>query len=246
MRKPPIRQRLVIHAGMHKTGSTSLQHALGMRDIPDVHYVRLGKDNHSTALIELYLQNPRQHFAIHRLGLTDSELQDRKKKLEQRLIRQLNNRPEETFVISGEWLSHAPKPALDALRDAMGPHFTQTDIFCYVRAPGSLLPSIMQQRIKTGGANFELHWPGYRSQMEQLDRAFGRENVHFRLYDAKAFRDGDIVSDFADWTGIPLRAQPQQTRRNTSLSAAALALIGCYRRQQPCGFGHRAKDTGIQ
>ena len=199
----PTRDRLILHAGMHKTGSTSIQGALGQRNFPGAHYFRLGNDNHSLGCITLFQDQPEDHFAFQRRGMTAEDLVQQKQQLQQKLTRQLRKRPEQTCILSAEWMSVALKDALIRMRDQFAPHFRRIEVFGYVRPPGEFLASMLQQGIKTGGGTFNLGWPKYRQRFEKLDDVFGRENVHLRVYTSGALKNADVVEDFATGPGFP-------------------------------------------
>lgn len=214
---------------MHKTGSTSLQDALSSVAGDGVHVMRLGQPNHSAPCIALFAENPEQHFSFRRRGLGVGDLAAKRQDLEKRVRRQLRNRPEDTFVLSAEWLSTASEAALNRLKDRFCPHFKTTTVYAYVRPPAEFMRSSLQQNIKTGAQKFSLHWPNYRERFERLDKVFGQENVALRPYLPAKMEHGDIVQDFAEWSNIAI-SNHATTRRNSSMSAPALALIACYRR----------------
>lgn len=224
-----VRDRLILHAGMHKTGSTSLQNALSSGAGENVHVMRLGQPNHSAPCIALFAENPEQHFSFRRQGLGVDDLATKRQDLETRVRRQLRNRPEDTFVLSAEWLSTASEAALNRLKDRFCPHFKTTTVYAYIRPPADFMRSSLQQNIKTGAQKFSMHWPNYRERFERLDRVFGQENVALRPYLPAAMERGDIVQDFAKWSNIAI-SNDVAARRNSSMSAPALALIACYRR----------------
>lgn len=226
-----LRSKLVLHIGMHKTGSTSIQHALGERRSSSHHYMRLGQANHSVPLIRLYHPNPFQHFSVVRTGMDQEAMEEHKSALQTRIFKQLKNRPEDIFVISAEWLSSAPTSALEDIRGQFAPYFKSIEVYGYVRPPASYLTSMFQQEIKTGKAEFSVSWPNYRKRLEHFDVVFGRDNVHLKPFDTKTFLDGNVVSDFSAWSRLEIPTSHDRPKRNLSLSAAAVSLLFLYRTQ---------------
>ena len=225
----PSRKRLVIHAGMHKTGSTSIQAALAKNKMRGVHVLKLIKPNHSLANVLLFEDKPETYFAFRKQGATAEDMAAQRHQLKRRLNRQLRRRAEETFVFSAERISSAADKAIKRMHAKFEPIFSNLDVYAYVRAPDAFLASMMQQSAKTGSDKFQLTWPQYRKRFERLDRIFGREHVNLRLFDKSRFHGGDVVSDFAQWTDLPL-TNKMDMQRNSSVSAAGFALIACLRR----------------
>lgn len=233
---PRSRKRLIIHAGMHKTGSTSIQAALAAGQSEGAHAMRLGRPNHSAPCRMLFDDQPEQYIAFKQQGLSAADLAEKRKKLEMRVRRQLRNRPEDTFILSAEWFSIAGEAALTRVRDRFSPHFKETAVYAYVRPPADYLRSSLQQDIKTGAVKFAPRWPEYRNRFETIDRVFGPENVRLRVYAPSGFTGGDVVQDFTDWAGLAPVTGAHETR-NISMTATALALISCYRRNSDIRLG---------
>lgn len=236
--------KAIIHAGMHKTGSTSIQQTFGRKRLRYHHFPRIGAHNHSHALQALQATTPEEFASLHGDKLTEKQFLKRR----QRRIADLQNaicesRKRGALLLSGEYISIMPRGGLDRLRSILAAEFKTIEVIAYVRPPLSYMHSSFQQNLK-GSAYSRLaperFWPGYRRRFAALDDCFGRDNVHLRLFSKDTLTDGDVVKDFAHIIGESL-SERDIIRANESLSAEATALLFVQRRY---GGGFRRGYSG--
>ena len=237
--------RLIIHAGMLKTGSTTIQAALFNSKMRDATYLDLDMQNQSVACRLMWGDGLTSEM-FHRVnGLNQERALQWKQGLEKRLEQQLRTAQERTLVMSAEWFSRVDVPTLEHVRERLAPHVQDFQVYTYIRRPDDFMTSMFQQIVKVSAANYlNLVWPGYKKFLAPLDQVFGQENVHFRLFNRKQFPDGNVVADFRDWTGLP-QLQADQGNRNTAFSAAATVLLACYRRHNP-DAGSKISDSTVK
>ncbi len=233
-------RRLIIHAGMHKTGSTAIQHCLAGENIPEVHTFRLGQPNHSVPLTAMFGENPETNFQFRKRGLTATDVAAKRDKLNKSVHRQIQNKSAPHFLLSAEWFSRGRIPELQRFFDQFSKSFEKIDVYIYIRDPQGFVTSSFQQGIKTGAKSLFVPWPNYRKRVEALDGVFGRENVHTRIYNSTTFSGSDVVQDFFSWVGLPPPTS-HYTRKNSSMSAAAVALTACYWRNSVGATGSPEK-----
>ncbi|MEO0750175.1 MAG: hypothetical protein AAFY25_00065 [Pseudomonadota bacterium] len=242
-------KRLIVHVGMHKTGSTTLQEVIsqmgrgpaGPMDMIDV--------NHSLPCNLWFgpvLEQPKNLLI---LGHSRETGERHLARIKRRVARQLRWSWRRELVISGEWLSSGGVPGqgrdvvLQRLKDEFEPYFDRIEVYGYVRAPAAYITSATQQIMKMKPV-FQVAWPNYKRRFSPLFRVFGRENVHLRLFDRKHLVGGDVTTDFQQWVGWPqvtVRVSP----KNTTLSAAGASLVNCYQRNRPeitTVLQHRARN----
>lgn len=228
--------RLIIHAGMNKTGSSSIQRTLeGMRDT-NFEYVEWVSSNHSEMYVLLFQEEAllERYHIFQTQGVRLDELAKRRRTWRARLGDQLARTDKDLVVFSGEDISQPARNevAVTAMQDYFARHFDDIRIIAYVRPPQSFINSAFQQKVKSAGVDridVRRLWPNYRQRFERLDRAFGRENVTLVKFDRENLREGDVVEDFIARSAIT-GERAAMRRINDSLSLEALALLFAHRR----------------
>lgn len=222
--------RLVLHAGMHKTGSTAIQTAFAAGSDPAARYVDWITSNHSSLFALLTHDAPEPTPLLRRMGLASGDLQHRRAAA-LRDFRQVLASLTGTGIFSAEEMFSATRPQLERFHDILSGFGHDIDVLMYVRPPVSFAESAFQQRLKGGRPHLldpDRLIPDYRHAIENLDVVFGRSRVELRPYHPWEFPDGDVVRDFAGYVGTePPAGRP--IRKNASLSAQATALLYLYR-----------------
>ena len=230
------KRECIIHIGMHKTGSTSIQASLHQNlDSETFSYLDIGPRNHSVSIVSLFAK---KKFlpALKKRGFTKKNMIDFKLSTKDKLI---NNLIEcnDVMIISGESIPALLLNELEEFRDFLYQYFEKITIVAYVRTPKSYIESAFQQRVK-GGLNkldIDTLYPKYRERFEKFDLVFGRENVKLWKFDPKSFSEGNVVMDFCNRLGIEMKSE-STIRVNESLSKEALSLLYIYRKYGR-GFG---------
>jgi hypothetical protein len=228
--------RVVIHAGMHKTGSSAIQQAFSQRQAPDFHYLDWYSSNHCELFVYLF-QEMHEILNYHSVRARGPEFQARipaiRAEWNERLTSQLDACRDKTVLLSAEDISFPTMAAATArMRDFFARWTSDIRVIAYVRSPTSFAQSAFQQLLKEGGTarlDPAVLWPHYRARFAHFDTIFGRENVTLRSYDDLADRDVGIVEDFGRWIGMETAGQPE-VRVNETLSAEAIALLYLQRR----------------
>jgi hypothetical protein len=225
--------RCIIHIGMHRTGSSSIQGSMAGFTDDRFHYGRLDTTpNHSLAIYSLFAEDPGRnhlHKAARRDAAAVRAYTDAMSVALERTIAEARGR---ILLISGEGICGLKRAELRELRRYFGRHFDDLSIVGYVRPPAAFMASAFQQRLKNRSqASFDLA-RGYRSYertFEKFDDVFGRENVCLWKYDPKAFPGGCVVRDFCSRLAISLPAE-KIVRLNESFSRQVMALLYAHRK----------------
>lgn len=228
---------VLIHAGMHKTGTTSIQHAFSGFSNERVEYLKWNGPNHSPLFALLCHDHPEQYHLFRKRGWS-RELLLQKREEAARAIRETIRDNPKTFIFSGEDVSLARPGYVERLKDYFSDVVGGIQILLYIRPPASFLESAFQTRLRVGGLDrFDLDevWPNYRYRVDKFDKCFGRENVQLRPFHPSQFRSEDVVLDFADVVGVTLGPR-QSVKLNGTLSAEATALL-YLQRKLGTGFG---------
>ncbi len=228
--------KLVIHAGMNKTGSSSIQFSLADIDQPDFTYIDWKSANHSELYVLLFeppeIQNKYHIFLTQ--GRNEAELEAMQQEWLARVEAQLRDNDRPVTVFSGEDISQPRADALAAqrMRDFFARFFDEIRVIAYARPPLSFVNSTFQQRVKSGGIteiDIDSLWPNYRQRFERFDTVFGRENVEIIPFIPACLHGQDVVTDFVTRAGLDLGSAPTQFK-NDSLSLEALALLFAQRK----------------
>jgi hypothetical protein len=226
---PRHAKRCIIHIGMHKTGSSSIQRSLNGFEDDRFVYAELGeRRNHSLSIYSLFASHPERHEAHRNTAAEDIRLYN--ERVRQDLTRAISATGDRTLVISGESISVLPEEDLPPLRDYFDRHFSELSIIGYVRPPAAFMASSFQQRVKNGRAT-PLEggklYRNYQELFEKFDRVFGRERVQLHKFDPTNFPGGCVVRDFCARIGLQLPSD-KILRMNESFSRDAIGAMYTY------------------
>jgi len=223
--------KIILHAGMHKTGSSSIQRTLNAADLPNHAIPQTAAGNLSGVVSMLFDDEPEKGVMAVSNGLTKEELKRRGDIWKNRLVETLRC-DKEYGVLSAEKISTLPQSGLIRLREFIEKFSPDIKVVAYVRKPVSFMQSAFQQRVK-GGAGQSLFagtiWPNYQKRFAGIDDIFGRENVTLKIFDPDHLRSRDVVIDFFSEIGVDLSPEVV-IRTNESLSLEATALLYVQRR----------------
>ncbi|KGM50535.1 sulfotransferase family protein [Pseudooceanicola atlanticus] len=252
---PAVRPDALIHIGMQKTGTTTLQewlHAnadkLAKQGILFPQFKRQnGKAMQQQLALGLFgfhlseRMPPRGTFRRH-LGI--KSLDDQAAYCDETL-RQLGKmiaeQPYDGVILSSEyiggWLnSRAQIEKLDQLFSGI---FGTVVYVLYLREPGDWILSRYVQSLRSGGVQTLDEYVSKHAAAGLFRRAnlwsdtIGKDRVQIRLYDRAVMPEGDIVADFCDVAGLDRSQYSTVVDRNASLSQGeAKALLQVNRIQR--------------
>jgi hypothetical protein len=236
--------RCVLHAGIPKTGSSSIQESLyyGLND-PRFRYLSLGDVTGDRILITAFSSRAHDYHFHHKLGLTPETVSQLRNQLLIDLARQIDaaRQRRQTVVFSAECFWVLTSGDLASFRDFMSGHGYTVEVLIYLRPWKSWLESCFQEYIKLGGQRLEVlneefaTHANFLFHLQKLDEVFGPRQVSPVLFQPSRFPNGCVVQDFCARMQIPIA--PSHIRRvNEGLSLPALKLLFAYR-QSRGGFG---------
>lgn len=202
-------QRVVLHFGSYKTGSSAIQSFLSSaRDaLPGAARIAYAPEYYHLRVASLVCSDPEAYSGNLFYGLSD-----------RKLVRQLDDKyarnlelwattlpPCDTLIFSYEGFLDLDEPSLRALLEFCSKWADEVAVVIYVRPPMSYARSVMGQRVKQGLKSWLLDEPPiplYQDWLEKIVRVFGRKNIIVRLFSVGALKEGDVVKDFLDVVGV--------------------------------------------
>ena len=239
--------RCILHLGMPKAGSSSIQESLfhGLR-APGFRYLSLGEVSGYRILMAAFDPEARDGDALCRGNLDDEGVS----RLRIRCLSELGRRVErasrrgQTLVLSSEGGWSMRQDGLAALRDFILERGYAIEVLVYLRAAKGYLESEFQEQVKQVGGRFDdflgafRGFVDYATRLSILDEVFGCARVEAAPFQPARFPGGCVVRDFCARTRIPI-PEGRIRRTNEGLSLPALKLLFAQRQ-----FG-RGYGTGL-
>ncbi|MGQ7791118.1 hypothetical protein ACUN0C_01775 [Faunimonas sp. B44] len=228
---------VILHIGINKTGSTSIQDALSGNAetlLAEAGIQYAGNfANHSVPLYTMFSEHALSYHANVRRGVTSGErLRALRAELFDSYEAILAEPKAGTLLLSGEDLSLLSEAAVSRLKVWLTPKASEVKVIAYLRHPRSWSSSEAAQRIKGGVTLEELEasppHPWFRRRLEPWLSSFGRDRVAVFDYGAACRHPGGLVGHFSDLIGAgpALRGSlAAQTATNIRLSEEAVLLM---------------------
>jgi hypothetical protein len=239
-------RRLVLHVGMGKTGSSTIQETLAANRAPleraGICYPRpswrssrrttFRQVNHNllVGLLQPLEALPREFAAagdlaaVRRAGTV----------FWHDVQHQIAQSDAPTVVLSGEYLFYLDAAEMSALRALLAPHFDEIDVVAYVREPASYHLALTQQRLRASPRVRAPADAGYpvRGCLDRLVEAFdGRVKV--RAFERDALVGGCVVRDLLTHAvpgGDRLAGSIEVIDVNQAMSAEAMCIMQQFHR----------------
>lgn len=232
----------ILHVGMPKTGTSSIQESLyfGLDD-PRFRYVNLGDPNGSLWIETIFAERPEDFWVFRMKGRSFARLRLARRFHSSRFRRALRRARANscTPIISAETLWHASPEQLRRVRDVLDEEGFTTRVIAYLRPVKALRASSFQQAVKWGRDPFAPiralrgdteKWPSpWLRRLEVLERIVGRENLVVRPFVRSALAEGCVVLDFCRTVGVTIDSRSVR-RSNESLCADAVRFLFAYDR----------------
>jgi len=230
---------LILHVGMPKTGTTSIQSTFFWHPPADpFRFLTLdtvfGNRMVSTACYDEH-SNQRNYFTA---TLSRRRLDRYKKQALHYLSESLITcaRQGLTPVLSAEaaWLFHEGE--LTFLKSMASRHGFTARVIAYIRPPLDLAESMLQQNVKVGHApritDILSRAFASLSQIERLESVFGPDQVSLFIYDPRRFPGQCVVRHFSAATGIN-QAHDRIMRENDGVNANIVKFLYLWNLRNP-------------
>lgn len=225
-------QRVVLHFGTDKTGSSAIQSVLdGYRQVlvqagqvaypPGVWHAQLGS---------VFCAFPEQYVFNQQRGVIDA---DYLREADGQYLKELNQwikaAPKcETLAFSYEGFVGLDENALRKLKEYCAHLAKVVTVVLYVRPPLSYAVSAMSQRVKQGYLSWPVDNPPifpHKTYLDKITRVFGKSNVCVKVFSRATLEKGDVVADFMHILKVPEtileRMLASEVRQNESISSPA-------------------------
>lgn len=244
-------RQIILHVGLSKTGSTSIQancfrhrgtlHALGF------HYPRFELAgqvfaNHGIPLALAFSDNPSRYaMGLRRLfgdGVGAAAAHCRQ------AFEALLAAGGDTLLLSSERTAGFCEQDMVTLREVLRRHTGRLRVLVYVRSPFELLESILQERAKAGAVVDPLAVPGRaKTRYQNLQRVFS-SCLETASFHGARMAAGGLVGDFLARCGVSEqdKAALEFTVDNRRISMEAFELMDAVNRRYP---GNRRGEHGV-
>ena len=223
---------IYLHAGLHKTGTTSIQECFKV--------YRKELISHS---INAYPHNAGNFFVYDRKKQNPSILSGQGLQINKRYVQsniKAFKSSAKTHVISAEVLSWLfEEEQIQNLFDAIAPSFDDIKVIFYIRRQDKLLFSFYQQGMKapfslnnmffdadkirpTFDSGYYDQYLNYRARIESWAKVFGQKNIIIRVMDTNTLIGNDSVLDFLSILDCQL---PYQSIRMTEAGGLELTKL---------------------
>jgi hypothetical protein len=230
-------KRCWLHIGMHKTGSSSVQHNLAVIQNPEGWRLLSvgGRPNMGPALFAMFNGEPHTYSWFTRNGDTPGEVAANGALWLDQLRTAITEFEEGSIIISAEALPDFSVEDILALNEFLGPLFDEIYVIGYVRPPVAYKISRFQEYTKHRPTAFDFTKIrlNYRHKFKKFDAIFGRSNVVLRKFDPASFNGQCLVADFCQQIGIEFPKNTPIRRVNESMSREACGMLYAYRKFGP-------------
>lgn len=221
-----------LHLGMNKAGSNTIQRTFQQYQTPELTYPQLGAHNHSKHVCLTFLERPQAgFFSANTPEVRTAESAVAAAELDKALAEAKGD-----VILSSEYFWVFPglsrtRFATEWLRE----RFDRLHGILYLRDPWSFILSAIQQRLKMHPPFEDLaeHYPHYRRRLGHWQSVLPGDDLEVILLHPSALAGGDLLTDFAQRTGVPetwLARHRRPVPGNESLSAEAIAALIRLRR----------------
>lgn len=228
---------LILHIGMPKTGTTSIQRALNsVRGAADWTYLDLNPPHSANPVIR------RAYCGVTSLTTHSGPRGIHSPQAARDYItRSLQAVRTPRAILSAEGMMRLPPAAVAAMLAHMGEHARTIRAVAYIRQPYSFITSYVQQFYKTGSAPLEKVVHHARrpipADVALWDHALGADRVALFPFATRSLGCGSVVRHFAE--AMKLGPLPEHIQNaNVSLGNEATRLLVLFRRQHPTRHAH--------
>jgi hypothetical protein len=160
-----MKKKLILHIGMHKTGTSSIQQSLfGYNDGETTYLSDLGV-NHSLPIFTIFSNNPQTHYIWKERNISIDEIGIKKDQFKKKLAKFVKKSNHKKVIISGEDIGFLKANEKNNLLNYFIDFGYEIKIVCLFRDPYSYAASDLQQKIKGGKKTLHMVHPFYLKRL---------------------------------------------------------------------------------
>jgi hypothetical protein len=209
---------VVLHVGLHKTGTSSIQKTLFERvnnkllEEKDYVYPKSWHQNHSVPIYSAFCDNPENYHVNIKRRYSISKIKDINKQNLVKLETEIAKREKSKLIVSGEDISHLSYGNLNDLKDyimSISTNNVTIKVIIYVRNPISWSISTVQEQIK-GGKTYQdslIHIRNnlknyFRNKIDKFVQVFGKEYIDVYSFEEAVVHEYGPVGHFLSMLGF--------------------------------------------
>lgn len=235
--------RLILHIGLPKTGSTTIQNCLDTNagrlakeaDVAVLSGFGLGSNSFNLSCYALRFRPKllRSNFHLRTLKVRNRMQFERlQSSLRDRFLEEVDKLSAKTLIVSSEAFSAGLKSEEEIAKLVKLFREVATDIrvIVYLRRQDEAVLSAYSQAIKGGAIEpFSLLVPemylDYKPLLDRWSYVVGHDNIAIGLLEKASLYHGDLLDDFFHKAGVEISAISRTPTANASLSADALEFL---------------------
>ena len=216
-------KQVILHIGMHKTGSTSIQSSLKGYLDDRVKYASFKEENHSIPLYTIFSEDRYDYHVWKTEGLDKQQIETKRQEYLEIFESDLNDSNYDKLIISGEDIAVLDEAGKEALVHMISKNNIEIKVVMFVREPLGLAISDIQQWVRLRRDNVVSEYRvGYKIRIKKFCELIPKENIFVEDLHQAIAKSGCIVKRFAEIAGLTLKSG---ARLNESMSLQAFALI---------------------
>ena len=237
--------KVFIHVGMHKTGTTSIQGTLfknnGILHKNNILYSKQWGRNHSVPVRNIWDDNPEAYHINIKMGLSKRKIKKVNKSYKKRFCNEIRNTKLNTLVLSGEGICKMDKKNLMEFKSfllSVLPN-AKIEILICLREPVAYIASAYLQAVKGGGgksidAQIKICKSLYRKRIDKFVELFGKDKVTIYKFEDALKHQYGLVACFLELIGVKKNDLDafEYTRANAAISNKAEEIISYINSRQ--------------
>ncbi|KUO68130.1 MAG: hypothetical protein APF80_08475 [Alphaproteobacteria bacterium BRH_c36] len=241
------KKRAIVHAGLPKTATTTIQNAcfearMKLHKGAGILYPGNHPDKQQ-ALRTIFVDDPRKHPSNMLAERTDlAELRREGEQILGEFKSEIEQSDAESVLFSNEGLSNHQPGELVKLKDWLSQFFDDIEVLFVVREPVAYTTSAVQQLLKQGHI-LEAKYskpprPLYQSRIGRVMKVFGAGAVQVLTFEEMCGHADGVIGSFLDYLGVAnqevRKAVHEAARRdNSSLSNEAALILSSLNAHRP-------------
>ena len=213
-------KEVILHIGMSKTGTTSIQDSLHGIDRDGFRTVSFKEKNHSVPLYTMFSKKRYDYHIWKKQGFSNDQIDKKRDEYTKIFQEDLADESVNVFLISGEGISGLSEDEQQTLCCFLKEKKFKVKIIYVVRDPFAWAVSANQQHAKGGAKAISKVKPLYKKRIQGFIKECGQENILVYRYE-DLIKKG-LIKSFSEIIGVKLE---EKAPLNKSMTSEALALL---------------------